>query len=385
MNGIWYYAIAFIVIWVLAFVFKDQLSKFGVEMNFPLLMWKTKRLRGFIDRIANRAPRFWKWFMNIGLVVSVVCMILMAYALIASLATITQTPSVGLILPGVEVPGSPIYVPFLYGIIGLATVLIVHEFSHGILARVEKINIKSIGLLLFAVLPGAFVEPDDEEMKELKPPSKLRIYAAGSVANLSLAAIAFILMLLLSSCVVPALFHEDGVVIDRTVSDGPSYNILKSGMVLESVNGHSINGSNGYVDVVSKLKPGDNVNVTTDQGHYSFKLGTNPNNHSLGYMGLQCQKNYVIDDNLNNQVFTPLLWGLLPLIQLFNWIFFLNLAVGTFNLLPMKPLDGGYIFDNLLSYGVSEKPRLAITRFFTYLIGIIIVFSLVYGIFSGFM
>ena len=56
MNGIWYYVIAFILIWVIAIVFKDYLTDHGVEVNFPLLMWKTQRLRGFIDRLANRAP-----------------------------------------------------------------------------------------------------------------------------------------------------------------------------------------------------------------------------------------------------------------------------------------------------------------------------------------
>ena len=68
MNGIYYYVIAFLVIWTFALVFRDRLSKYGVEVNFPLLMWKTQRLRGFIDRLANRAPRFWKAYMSLYLV-----------------------------------------------------------------------------------------------------------------------------------------------------------------------------------------------------------------------------------------------------------------------------------------------------------------------------
>ena len=42
--------------------------------------------------------------------------------------------------------------------------IIIHEFSHGILARVENVKINSIGLLLFAIIPGAFVEPDEEKL-----------------------------------------------------------------------------------------------------------------------------------------------------------------------------------------------------------------------------
>ena len=74
-----------------------------------------------------------------------------------SLKTLMDAPTVSLVVPGVEVPGSPIFIPLLAGLIAIATVLIVHEFSHGILSRVEKININSIGLLLFAIIPGAFV------------------------------------------------------------------------------------------------------------------------------------------------------------------------------------------------------------------------------------
>ena len=49
-------AIAFVVIWVLAFVFRNYLDKIGVDLNFPILMWRTKKLRGFIDKIANLFP-----------------------------------------------------------------------------------------------------------------------------------------------------------------------------------------------------------------------------------------------------------------------------------------------------------------------------------------
>ena len=109
MNGIWYYVIAFIVIWTIAIVFKEKLTDYGVEVNFPLLMWKTQRLRGFIDRLANKAPRFWKAYMNLGIVISTGFMILMAVALVYSLKTLLDTPTVSLIVPGVEVPGSPIF------------------------------------------------------------------------------------------------------------------------------------------------------------------------------------------------------------------------------------------------------------------------------------
>lgn len=379
MNGIWYYAIAFILIWVIAIVFKDYLTDHGVEVNFPLLMWKTQRLRGFIDRIANRAPRFWKWYMNIGIAISTMFMILMAGALVYSLKTLMETPSVSLVVPGVEVPGSPIFIPLLSGLIAIATVLIVHEFSHGILARVEKINLKSIGLLLFAILPGAFVEPDEEELNELDRPARMRIYVAGSMANLTLAAIALVLMLLISSFVIPAVFQEDGVQISRLTEDGNAVKYLSEGMVIQSINNVTVNDSASYGVAVKTLIPNETVDIKTDQGEYSFQLKTNPMNRSLGYMGIQIKSHNVITEPYEGQFYSPLLWILLPLSDLLFWIYFLNFAIGTFNLLPMKPLDGGHLLENLLSYALPEEAYKPIVTFISFFMGIIIVVSLVVG------
>ena len=83
------------------------------------------------------------------------------------LGSLLQAPQVQIVLPGVDLPGQAIYVPIVYGIIGLCTVLVVHEFGHGIIARVEGVRIKSIGLALFAVIPGAFVEPDEEDVEKV--------------------------------------------------------------------------------------------------------------------------------------------------------------------------------------------------------------------------
>ena len=380
MNGIWYYVIAFILIWVIAIVFKDYLTDHGVEVNFPLLMWKTQRLRGFIDRLANRAPRFWKWYMNIGIVISTGFMILMAIALVYSLKTLLDTPTVSLIVPGVEVPGSPIFIPLLSGLIALATVLIVHEFSHGILSRVEKINIKSIGLLLFAIIPGAFVEPDEEELNELSRPAKMRIYVAGSMANLTLAAIALIIMTVISSFIVPVVFEDEGVVVNRLTEDANAKNYMSEGMIIKSINNLTVTDIDSFQKAANTLKPSDTVNIHTDQGDYSFQLKTNPMNKSIGFMGIQVNANNVIADDFDNQFYTPLLWLLMPLTDLLFWIYFLNFAIGTFNLLPMKPLDGGHLLENLLSYIMPEIAYKPIVTFMSFLMGIIIVVSLVVGL-----
>jgi membrane-associated protease RseP (regulator of RpoE activity) len=337
-------------------------------------MWKTQRLRGLISRISNFSPTFWRWYMNVGIVVAFLAMIFITWTLISSLPTVFETPAVSIVIPGVEMPGSSIYIPFIYGLIALATVLVVHEFSHGIQSVGEKISIKSVGLLLFAIIPGAFVEPDEDELKAAKRSSRLRVYAAGSVANITLAIIAILLVSLISAGI-PNYFAEDGIAIDRIVSDSPSDGVLKEGMVLEAIDNHKINDSDSYVNVVSLYKPGDNVTVQTDQGSYSLTLDKNPNNESRGFFGIQANKHFeLINDSMG-----PIPWVLFELLELFQWVFMLNLGIGLFNLLPLKPLDGGYMLEILLSYKLSEEHYKPIVNALSVVMAMIIIFSIVVG------
>lgn len=379
MNGIWYYFIAFILIWIISLTFKKQLTGRGFEIEFPIIMWKTKRLRGFLNRIANLSPRFWKWFMNIGLVICYAAMALMTYMLIQSLTTIVEAPSVSIVLPGVEVPGSPVYVPFTYGFIALATVLIVHEFSHGIISRVEGIKIESIGLLLFAILPGAFVEPNEDELQESSRLSRLRIYTAGSMANISLAVIALLLFSLISASVIPSTFSENGVEISRVVEGSPAENILKEGMVIESINNNSLNSSQQYLDLVSGFKPDQHVSISTDLGTYDVVLSKNPNNDSRGFIGIQAAKHFVLNKDVSDVWGNELPWVWFSVAELLQWIFILNIGIGLFNLLPLKPLDGGHMFEILLSYKLKEKHYKPIVKAVSIILALIIVFSIVYG------
>lgn len=375
MNGIYYYLIAFILIWVVALTFKNKLSNHGFEIDFPLIMWRTKRLKGLIKRIADLSPRFWKYFMTLGIVVSFIAMIYITWLIVSSLETITTTPSVSIVIPGVEMPGSSIYVPLGYGLLALASVLIVHEFSHGILAITEKISIKSIGLLLFAVLPGAFVEPDEEELKLSPKLSQLRVYAAGSIANMSLAAVALVLFLVISAYAIPANFTENGIEISRVVSYSPASEHLHEGMIIESIDNHNITDSESYMDIVGSFKPGDNVSVGTNEGTYVLTLDKNPNNESVGYFGIQASKHYELKDNS----FGPLPWIYFNLLKLFEWIFVLNLGIGLFNLLPMKPLDGGKMLEVLLSYKLDESKYKPLVNSISVVMALIIIFNLIAG------
>ncbi|WP_414469933.1 site-2 protease family protein [Methanobacterium sp. ACI-7] len=380
MNALWYYAIAFVIIWVLAFLFKDKLK---IDITGPLLMRRTLRMRNLIDSIAQKSPRFWKGFMNIGIPVSVLFMGFMIYALIASLQTFLQTPAASPILPGVDYPGNPIFLPLEYGLIGLATVIVVHEFAHGILARAEGIKIKSIGVLLLAILPGAFVEPDPEGVKKASRLAKLRIYAAGSIFNLAFAGICLVIFFALSSFVIPSTFSSDGILVSSVVPNSPSDGILKEGMVIYSVNGKEVRNYTDYVAIRNTSKIGDVLTLQTNQGTYQIKLAANPNNATAAYAGFRPNEHLVVNKDVSNVYGDQLPWILIILGELLRWIGFLNLAVGTFNLLPMKPLDGGLIFEEILSYKLSKEKVKPIVNGISYVLIAFLLVNIIYGLGRG--
>lgn len=410
MYALWYYFIGFIIIWVVGILFRKQLK---IDVEGPIMMRRTKRLRGFIDRIAQRSPRFWKWTMNLGIPVGFFFMFFMLYFLILSLETLLEAPSVGLIIPGVDIPGQPFYLPFSYGIIGLATVIVVHEFGHGILARVEGVSIKSIGLLLLAILPGAFVEPDDEEVKKLSRLSKLRIYVAGSISNLILAIISLIIIVFLTLLTISGLsigipgvavpgtsintetvylnisgpiypmFHTEGVKIDSVVPTSPAEGVLQPGMIISNINGKPTTNSSQYLQALNGTKIGDTLTFQTDKGTYTVVTEASPNNASKAYIGIRTTDNQVVNSDVSKTWGNTVPWLVFPIITLFNYIFILNFLVGTFNLLPMKPLDGGLMFEELLRTKISEKNVRRITYPFTVILITILVVSLVYGLGRG--
>ena len=382
MNILWYYLIFFIVVWIMAILFRDKLK---ADIYGPILMRRTKKLRGFIDAVANTSPRFWRWSMNIGIPISVFCMGLSVYLIIISLQYMFQSPQAALLLPGVDIPGSPIYIPVFSGIIALILLMVVHEFGHGILARAQGVGIKSIGVILLAVLPGAFVELDEEDVKKAKRSVKLRIYAAGSMFNLGLAAIAWVVVIVISSSFVPYAFQSDGLEIASVTPGSPSEGILQNGMIIYNINGHQVSNRTSVNQFLNTTHPGDVITLATDQGTYTVTSSGNPNNASATYIGIRGDTHLVVKPDVARTYGETIPWFLYNLVDLCYWIYALNIMVGLFNLLPMKPLDGGIIFEELLGYKVPENITAKIVSCVSWILIGIVAILIIYGTVPGIM
>lgn len=355
MNALYYYAIGFIIVYLIAFALR---KKPYISFEGFVIMLKTDKLRGVIDRIAGISHGFWKKFTNILMPIGVFFIIIMVISVIYSLQLMYTQPTVSLILPGVDIPGSPLYIPFGTGLIALATVMIIHEGGHGVLARAENISIDSVGLLLLAIIPGAFVEPNQQEVEKANGISKLRVYFAGPMANIVLCVIALVIMSGISGFMASEnLYTSDGMEISSVVPSSPAEGILKDGMIITSINNQTTNNYSSYIKVLNNTHIGDRINITTNTGHYNLTLAESPSNSTKAYMGVRSGEHKIITPEAQKKYGTWLPSILPTLNELFTYIFLLNFAVGTFNLLPMKPLDGGLILEEILKTRIRDDRR----------------------------
>jgi len=393
---------------------KGFLKKHNISFYGPALMWRTQKGIQFLKNRARRI-RFWRIYGNISIVFCLVTMVLMTAVMIWTARIVLDFtpeqrnalpgPEVALVLPGIN-PILPLeYLGYI--LLGLIIAIIVHEFSHGILTLVDKMKVKSLGILYLIVPIGAFCEPDDEEVKKARIPSRMRIYAAGPAANF----VVVILCILLFSgvCMSAVQPAEKGAIIFTVDADSPASVIgLQSGVIITGLNNTVISSGDEYFEVWNNTKANQTITITYFQSgslhtanvtlkdkyvEYAKRPTIYPKNNNSykgkGYLGVQSLlRDSVFQEYLTilKNPFTNFPQGLLtfyslPLLGYFAgynpivspfidsykitgplsvlpslffwiminaiyWIFWLNLAVSLFNVLPMVPLDGGFLFND---------------------------------------
>lgn len=172
-----------------------------VGLQGPILTIHTKRGRKFLDWLAG-PKRFWRAWGNFGLGIALVVMVGSFLLLVVQAVAVLQNPPPAtaatqprnvLVIPGVNQ-----FLPLSVApeiLFGLLVGLVVHEGGHGLMCRVEDIDIQSMGVALLAILPvGAFVEPDEENRREASRGSQSRMFAAGVTNNFAVTLVAFLLL-----------------------------------------------------------------------------------------------------------------------------------------------------------------------------------------------
>jgi membrane-associated protease RseP (regulator of RpoE activity) len=187
----WIILAAIIIVWTIVIIAlrkKKYLANRGVSPYGPFIMWRTEGGKTFIDWL-SRPARFWKAYATICKVVCLAVAIFIMALLIWEATIVPRIPADQAPTPAMMlgIPGINPVIPIVYGIIGLVVAIIVHEFAHGVLTRVGKMKIKSLGLILLIFPMGAFVEPDEEQIAKADRKRRSSVYAAGPATNVFLA------------------------------------------------------------------------------------------------------------------------------------------------------------------------------------------------------
>ncbi|MCK5587891.1 MAG: site-2 protease family protein [Candidatus Lokiarchaeota archaeon] len=347
-------AIYILIVWIfiyLAYKVFDLKNK-GVELGPFIVIYKTKRL-SIIEKLSKKYPWAWKIAFSAGIVIGFIGMsqifIVLLQNLINFFVAPLQASPVLPLLPGITISSESL--PYI--IFGLAVVLLTHEISHGVAARIEGVKLKSAGLLLLAILPGAFVEPEEEDIKKVSPVARLRIFGAGSFSNIVTSLLILLLLTNFALVIAPFFGASNGVLITDVAPGGPSDGILERGDIIYSINGMPTQNVQELSEILSTVQAFETIELETDEGIIQFKTGARPDDPTKGYLGVFTFNHYQSRIAFLGKFFPVQLFTLL------QWTFLLTLNIGLLNLLPILFLDGDRMLTEVVNY-VSQKYNLEI-------------------------
>lgn len=448
MSVIYYDLILLGIFIVLATIFYIRKRKnFTREGIF--LLYKTSWGVKFIDLFAKKFERILKPLRYVVitsggiLTISIIWLIAKTthIYLTTPFSTVIRAPPVAPIIPyfpslfGLDSFFPQLY--FSYFLIALIIIATVHEFSHGIFTRLEKLKVKSTGFGFLGPIPVAFVEPDEKEMAKAKKFPQMSILAAGTFANI-IATVFFgvLLAIFFAATFSPAGIHfqtyatttlNTNQITQIENSTLENYNKITSGNktyfipsefvpniqeleqipvyentpalqaqlqgAIVEIQGEKITNMDELQDSLSQLSPKQEIQIKTaifKEGYtptefkeYTIELAEKDNN---AYLGIQLFP--------ETQTTNPIDWFYAKTIiqqkttyydstlgefgwfiyYLLWWIVLINFLVALFNMLPLGVLDGGRFFYLGIS-GITKSEKIGKTAYkiITWLIILVLV------------
>ena len=335
-----------IILFYLAIVLIIYLNRKKFQFEAKIIaMYRAKWGIPLMQKIGKRHSEFVKLVALVGIGVGFIGMLVIVGYMLGGIYNVLFVPKApatfSLVIPGVKIPGSPVVVPFWYGIIALFIVVVIHEFCHGIVASAYNLKVKNTGIVFFGPLIGAFVEPDEKELEKRDDIEQLSIFAAGPFSNIILAGIIALLLSFVFSPLQTSMVEFKGVSFDTIQA---SYPAAAAGVQANTrytiVNGEPIKNSNDFINILSCAKPGEAVTIATANESHVVVTTQNPTDAKKAYVGvIGVNSEYDLKDSA--PWYKVVFDGLMIWNDLLQWILILSLGIGLANLLPLGPVDGG--------------------------------------------
>jgi membrane-associated protease RseP (regulator of RpoE activity) len=225
--------------------------------------------------------------------------------------------------------------------------------------RRAKVRLKSAGVLLAGLLPiGAFVEPDEKQIRKKNPRLQLRIFSIGPASNIYSMAVFIAIFLIAGIAIEPVLSPKietfeknidiNAIVVTGVLEDydlcgntieSPAYGIVEEGWQLIKYNGISRDTLHDFR--IASKNQGKSVSMLFETGNGEIVEKTIEKN-SRGEIGIETMLSYS-EGKEPTQEYIGLAAMLNAVSVFFSWLLLLSFALAMINFLPMDPFDGGKI------------------------------------------
>jgi len=259
---------------------------------FPIPVWILRTMNtGFLDRF-RRFARLAEKALPVIAAIGVAMLFFQVWlAGTGLMGVIHNPPPAQLAAPQniLLIPGLNQFVPLTFGVLfALLLAMVVHEFAHGVFARLYNVKVKAAGFFIAIIFPiGAFVDLDEEQLKNENWMKRVAVAGVGPYANIICGLLVFLGLLVLIGFNFPQ-FGLLGFLILLVIP-------------IDQIMGHRF----GVLDHLAFAYPG---------------------------MGLH-----------------------MYFIQFLFWFGWISLMLGLSNLIPVSPLDGGYILRAVLDRVMAAK------------------------------
>jgi membrane-associated protease RseP (regulator of RpoE activity) len=391
-----------------------------LEFQFPFLVLR-------IDALTRLYNRFGKW--RVSRLYSWLALVIMPFITGFGLIFISYTFFIVLTIPEAReigrelgpqasllIPGINPYLPIIYGWIGILVTILVHEVAHGIIARNVGINVKSSVLLFLLVIPvGAGVDVDEEHLEKAPIKDSTRILASGVGGNVLIGIVCIALVLVITSGLSPVV---DGLYITKVIEGLPANNAgIIAGDVITIVNNQQIRTIDDFESIMEGKNVGDIIELKVVRGEewgeiLSFDLILSEQEGEV-VIGVNIVE-MLLSERLSIYLNTPLIhlqpptfgssqnfipfsealhgfythplgsYWYIP-VNIFFWIWFLNINVALINALPIYPLDGGRVFKSLIKNMLANRVNEKTIQRLVYIVSITLVSIIVLSIFLPFL
>ena len=393
----------------------------------PCIMIKTEHV-GIFDAL-SRPKRFLKAYATTGIILTILSgVVITILFVITALLTVQLKPEPTAVQNLLLIPGINDYVPSTIAVwLSLILAMVIHEFGHGILARVEGIKVKSTGILALVIPIGAFVEPKEEDVKAAKIGAKLRMFAAGITNNIVFGIICLLILSCLLGMVVPG---EHVCVVGVNPGSPAADGNLPEGFVIYDINGIPVSTQEEVVYLLSETNVGDLVSFSGEYRgescQYDILLSALPGESAIsdgrGYVGISfidpqnillsleglthptslsgfvssalsfvsmpfatlsgtSTFSFLVADIPDPAVIKEPFLGFWGIVHLLFWSAWINILLGVFNALPIQAFDGGQILREILGAfykkrGKSEESAYRVCSTVSYVLVMLILFSI---------